>query len=83
MINVLYIFLGYILISLAIFQNFIFLACLFVLFFTFKFGAAYLLPLALFIDGYYGAFYNIPYFSMLMLVWFGLSELVRIRLRVM
>lgn len=83
MIKIFYILLSYILISIAILQNFIPLACIFIIFFTFKFGAAYLFPLALFIDGYYGAFYDIPYFSLFMLVWFGLSELVRIRLRVM
>lgn len=82
MTQILYIFLSYCLISLALFQNLIILAAIFVVFFTFRFGAVYLLPLAFFIDGYYGAFYQVPYLSLIFLLWFVISEFVRIRLRV-
>ncbi len=83
MTKTIYIILSYFLIGLAILQNLLPLAGIFILYFTYTFGAGYLLPFAFLIDGYFGAFYNIPYFSIGMLVWFVLSEMIRIRMRVM
>lgn len=83
MTKLIYILLSFVLIGLAILQNLLLLAGVFILFFTYTFGAVYLLPFAVLIDGYYGAFYSVPYFSLSMLIWFILSEMIRIRMRVM
>jgi hypothetical protein len=51
--------------------------------FTMWFGGLALLVLALLIDAYFGAFLTFPYLSVVALVWYVASELVRLRVRIM
>jgi hypothetical protein len=46
-------------------------------FFTYRVGAIWLIPLAICIDGFFGAFYHVPLFSIITTVWYLVSELVR------
>lgn len=67
----------YILIALMVTQNHLFVAGLLVLLFTFRVGAIWLLPLAVAIDGYFGAFYSVPVITIVTICWYGISEFVR------
>lgn len=45
--------------------------------FTLKFSAVALLPLAILLDGYYGAFHVIPVFSISAIGWYIVSDILR------
>lgn len=45
--------------------------------FTFYFGAAWLIPLAMAVDAYYGAFGTIPMLSIISICWYVMFELLR------
>lgn len=70
----------YISITIAVLQNVFIVAIPLAIWFTFRCGAGWLLPLALLIDGYFGAFYTVPYFSITIIFWFFITEIVRPRL---
>lgn len=53
-----------------------------VLTFTFFFSSLALIPLAILLDGYYGAFFAVPTVSLLAIVWYVISEVVRARMSV-
>jgi hypothetical protein len=72
-----------ILVGVAVMQNFLWLAALFAVVFTFFYGAWPLFLLAVLIDGYFGAYMAIPYFSVTAVVWYVASELIRTRFRIM
>jgi hypothetical protein len=65
------------LVATAIMQNLLLLALVFSLLFTWWFGAFWLVPLAILIDGHFGAFGAMPLYSVLALLWFMVSELLR------
>ena len=67
----------YILTALLILQNHLLLAGMVVLFFTFRCGAIWLLPLAFLLDGYFGAFSAVPLITIAACVWYVISEFVR------
>lgn len=67
----------YILIALMVTQNHLLIAAVLVLLFTFRAGAIWLIPLAIMIDGYFGAFYSIPFISVAAILWYAVSEFVR------
>lgn len=70
----------YISITIAVLQNVFVVAVPLTIWFTFRAGAVWLIPLAFLIDGYFGAFYAIPIFSITICVWFSISEVIRPRL---
>lgn len=45
--------------------------------FSIWFGAAFFIPAAIMIDGYFGNYYSFPYLSLLSVVWFMLIEYIR------
>lgn len=67
----------YILIALMIAQNHLVVSMILVIIFTFRAGAIWLLPLAVAVDGYFGAFYSVPVISIVAVLWYGISEFVR------
>ena len=67
----------YIVIALLVVQNHLFIAGLLAVWFTYRVGAVWLIPLAICIDGFFGAFYHVPLFSVVMAFWYLVSELIR------
>jgi hypothetical protein len=67
----------YILIALMVIQNHLLIGFLLVIIFTFRAGAAWLIPLAIVIDGYFGAFYTVPVITIAVIAWYTISEFVR------
>lgn len=72
----------YLLIILAAMQSHLLLGLLATGLFTFRYGAVALLPLAVLLDGYYGAFFTVPLFSIAAIVWYVLSEVLRVRMNI-
>ncbi len=70
----------YFLIAFMIIENQIAIAVLLSGWFTFRVGALWLIPLAFLLDGYFGAFSDIPYISIIACVWYVISEYIRPRL---
>lgn len=67
----------YLVITFSVLQNWLVLACLSLLVFSFMNGAGYLIFLAILIDGYFGNFYNVPYLSLLAVWWYMLIFYLR------
>ena len=67
----------YIFIALMMLQNHLIFATVGIVLFTFRCGAVWLLPLAFAIDGYFGAFYAIPYITIAACAWYVVSEFIR------
>ena len=82
MMKVIYTFLALILIAVASMNNLLWLSALFTVFFTYYFGAVWLLVLAVLLDGYFNAFASLPMFSLVAIIWYIFSELLRSRLRI-
>jgi len=70
----------YFFIALMVIENQLIVAALLVLWFTSRVGAVWLLPLAFLLDGYFGAFADIPYITITACVWYIISEYIRPRL---
>lgn len=70
----------YFIIALLVTQNHLWVAAFAVGVFTFRVGAVWLIPLAMCIDGYFGAFYTMPYFSIGASFWYVASEFIKPRL---
>lgn len=70
----------YFLIALLVLQNHLFIAFIITVLYTYRAGALWLIPLGFGIDGYFGAFSQLPLFSMLTTGWYVISESVRPRL---
>lgn len=75
-------FILFLLIALMVTQNHFFIGFALVLLFTFRVGAVWLIPLAVFIDGYFGAFHTVPVITMVTIAWYAVSEFVRPQLLV-
>jgi hypothetical protein len=67
----------YFLIALTIVQNWLWVAALCVLVFSYQFGATLVIPLAFLIDGYFGNFSGVPYLSIFSVFWYLLVEYIR------
>jgi len=67
----------YLLIAIAIFQNWLIICLFSVTIFSLRFGAAWLIPLAIFTDGYYGNYYGAPLLSLVAIVWYIFIEYTR------
>jgi hypothetical protein len=72
----------YLLIIFALLQNQLIVVVVAVGLFTFTVGAAWLLPMAILLDGYFGAFSQIPVISLSFLLWYIASEYIKPRLLV-
>lgn len=72
----------YLLTALLIIQDQLILALLLVLLCTYYRSAAWFIPLGFLVDGYFGAFFGIPMFSIVAILWYAISELLRPRIRV-
>lgn len=70
----------FILIAIMVMQNHLVIAFFLSCWFTWRVGALLLLPLAIALDGYFGAFYHVPALSLWALGWYVASEFVRPRL---
>lgn len=80
--NSIYGILGLILIGVSALHNLLILTALFSVLFTLRYSAIPLIILAICIDGYFGAYAHVPYFSIAAVIWYPLSELLRARLRI-
>jgi len=67
----------YLVIIFSVMQSQILIGIVTVVLYTFKFSATALLPLAIILDGYYGAFYTVPVFSIGIIIWYVVSEIFR------
>lgn len=83
MIRALQLFILLLLIAISVLQNLWPIALGLGLFVSYTFGAAGLVVLAIAIDAYFGAFSSVPYISIGALLWYVISELLRLRLRIM
>jgi len=63
----------YIAIIILFFQNILIPAAILGLWFSFRFGAGFLIPAAIMIDGYFGNFYTFPYLSLFSILWYILT----------
>jgi hypothetical protein len=70
-------FILYILVALLITQNHLIIGGMLAVLFTFRVGAVWLIPLAICIDGYFGAFYSIPLITIAAILLYLVSEFVR------
>jgi uncharacterized membrane protein (GlpM family) len=70
----------FIAVALLAIQNQLFAAGVLAVFFTYRVSALPLVALAIGIDGFFGAFYHLPMFSIVTLVWYLVSELLRPRI---
>ncbi|MEY3784376.1 MAG: hypothetical protein RLZZ230_698 [Candidatus Parcubacteria bacterium] len=57
-------------IAIAILQNWLIVAVVFILIFSMRHGAILLLPMAIIIDGYFGNFYTLPMLSFTSVWWY-------------
>lgn len=67
----------FILIALFVVHNYLLFALILTALFSYRAGAIWLLPLAFAIDGYFGAFHELPLFSMFATGWYVLTEFIR------
>ncbi len=61
-------------------QNWLLLALVLSVFYSLRFGAIILIPVAILIDGYFGNFHTWPYLSLLAVVWYVIIEYLRPKL---
>lgn len=73
------IFLYICIVSLVLLGWFV-LAAPLAIWFSFRASAGWLIPAAFLVDGYFAAFYTVPMLTVVTIVWFVLSELIRPRL---
>ncbi len=69
-------------IGFLLLQNHLLLAAVAVVLFTMRTSAAWLIPLAILLDGYFGAFSAVPVLSLVFLLWYIASEFIKPRLLV-
>lgn len=71
----------YCLLVFAILQNALIPALVLLFVFTLRHSALYVIPIAILIDGYFGAFGQVPVFALFAVFWYGFSEILREKLR--
>jgi hypothetical protein len=72
----------YLIIIISVMQSYVLIGLVTTVFFTFRYGAVSLIPLAILLDGYYGSFYEFPVLSMVTIIWYLFSEILTARLSV-
>ena len=70
----------YICIIISFIQNWLFLVLVLVGIFSFRYGAAALIPLAILLDSYFGNFYGLPYLSISAVIWYAVVGFIRPKL---
>lgn len=70
----------YIGICISLLQNWFILTVVGVALFTVRYNSAALIPIAVLIDGYFGAFENVPLLTIASIAWFVAIEYLRPRL---
>jgi hypothetical protein len=70
----------YLLIVISLLQFWWLVLFIAIAYFSIRYGAEWLLPLALVFDGYYGSFHTFPVLSVLALVWYLFIAVLRPRL---
>jgi hypothetical protein len=71
---------NYILIVISFLQGWIVVAVGLAIYFSWRYSAAWLLPLAILLDGYFGRFETVPWLSLLAVTWFALFDMIKPRL---
>lgn len=72
----------YLIIIFSAMQSHVLLGVVAVVVFTLTYSGIALLPLAILLDGYYGSFFTVPWFSVAAIAWYLLSEIIRVRLSI-
>jgi len=72
----------YLIILFSIMQSAVLLGIVAIAAFTVRYSAVALIPLAIALDGYYGAFYGVPALSIASVLWYILSEVIRARVNI-
>jgi hypothetical protein len=70
----------YFIIATSFIQGWLIVFISLVLYFSWRYSAAYLIPLAIFLDGYFGHFALVPWLSFAAIIWYGLFDLIKPRL---
>ncbi|MCA9363425.1 hypothetical protein KC851_03820 [Candidatus Kaiserbacteria bacterium] len=70
----------YVLILIAVLQNWLWLAAPLILFFSLRCGAASLIPMAILLDAYFGNYYHLPLLSLASVGWYCLVLILRTRM---
>lgn len=65
------------LLLLTAFQGWFLVSIPLIIIFTYYYSAAWLVPVALLIDGYFGALHTVPELTAYTLLWFIASELIK------
>jgi len=63
-------------------QGNILLGTVAVVIYSLAFSAVALIPLAILLDGYFGAFYSVPVLSICAILWYLLSETLRLAMNI-
>lgn len=69
----------YSLIIFSVLQGWLIISAVSIALFSFYYNTAFLIPFAILVDGYMGAFYSLPILSFLAVIWFSLVECLRPR----
>ena len=75
-----FLFFSFLGLVIAFMQSWLLLAAACLTVVSFKSNAAYLIPIAIIMDGYYGAFYSFPWLSVSAVLWFLVIEYVKPRM---
>lgn len=70
------------LIIISIMQSLLVLGVAATIIFTLKYSGVALIPLAIVLDGYYGAFFTLPLLSIAAVGWYVVSEVIRVRMSI-
>jgi hypothetical protein len=69
-----------IVILFALMQSHFYVAAALVVVFTMRASAAWIIPIALLVDGFYGAFYTSPNITIAVVLWYIVSEFLKPRI---
>lgn len=81
--NAFYFICFYLLLAISVMQNLMLFTVVIAIAFTLRFGAIGLIPLAIMLDAYFGAFDAVPVFSLIAVGWYIGFELLKPRLRLL
>lgn len=67
----------YFMIAIALLHGAVWLGGIGIVWFSVRYGAGWLLPLAFCVDGYFGYFYHVPYISLGAIWWYAVVVYIR------
>jgi len=70
----------YVSIIISFIQNWLLLTVVLVGIFSFRFGAAALIPMVILLDSYFGNFYGVPYLSIFAVIWYAVVGFIQPKL---